>query len=80
MVIVNLLLRPVTSLILLRFYNERAGSFSAINFPGLSGFGANSFADRSAYEDLERSRLGPHQQVVPTHHNSPDPPVGIVTK
>lgn len=80
MCIVNLLLRPITSLVLLRFYNERAGRFSAINFPGLPGFGTTGFTDRASYEDLERTRLGPHQSI-PTHHQQPEAsPTDVLTK
>ncbi|RWS27037.1 type-1 angiotensin II receptor-associated protein-like protein [Leptotrombidium deliense] len=56
MVIVNLLLRPITSLILLRFYNERAGRYSNYGIPGFApGSG------RGSYEDLDTS----HRQTVP---------------
>lgn len=77
MIIVNLLLRPITSLVLLRFYNERVGHQSAINF--LPGFGATGFTDRGSYEDLERGRMAP-QQSVPAHHSSSDPQVDVIVK
>lgn len=74
MVITNLLLRPITSLVLLRFYNERAGRYSALNIPGFGSFGSTGAA-RGSYEDLD-GRIGttvggaPHQSV-PSHHNQP---------
>ena len=87
MVIVNLLLRPITSLILLRFYNER-GRMSSINFSGLPVFGASTSAgetrvpgaSRASYEDLDRQPIRPkdlpstHHQSVPSHHRSSDSP------
>lgn len=88
MLIVNLLLRPITSLILLRFYNER-GRLSSINFSGLPVFGASTSAgesripgaSRASYEDLDRQPIRPkdippptHHQSVPSHHRSSDSP------
>ena len=73
MSIVNLLLRPVTSLVLLRFYNDRVGNYSGVRLPG---FGTSAFGERSMYEDLERNRPAP-QQSVPSHHSaSPDVQIG----
>ncbi|KAI1309373.1 Type-1 angiotensin II receptor-associated protein-like [Halotydeus destructor] len=61
MVITNLLLRPITSLVLLRFFNERSGRFSSS--PLFSAFGApfgGLVSGRSAYEDIDRT---PHQSI-----------------
>ena len=85
MAIVNLLLRPVSSLFLVRFYNDRLGSFSSSGFPGLPGFSGSGFADRrSAYEDLERpSRVATSstQQSLPSHIvSSSSPDVDLLTK
>lgn len=53
MIITNLLLRPVTSLVLLRFYNDRSGRYSSNPlFGGLAApFTSNT---RAAYEDIDR--------------------------
>lgn len=65
MSIANLLLRPITSLVLLRFYNDRAGRYatSTIGFPGLGSFGSipgsNAGTMRGSYEDID----GHHQSV-----------------
>ena len=61
MLITNLLLRPVTSILLIRFYNER-GRLSPLHFAGLPVFGASTSAgdsrgpgvSRASYEDLDR--------------------------
>lgn len=71
MAITNLLLRPITSLVLLRFYNERAGRYATLNIPGFGNFGAAT--GRGSYEDLDvagpGARTTPHQSV-PTNHRS----------
>lgn len=71
MAITNLLLRPITSLVLLRFYNERAGRYATLNIPGFGNFG--NPGGRGSYEDLDVAgsapRLVPHQSV-PSNHRS----------
>jgi hypothetical protein len=58
MVITNLLLRPITSLVLLRFYNERSGRYSSFLPPSFSsGFGGSP--GRSSYEDIDAAGRGP---------------------
>lgn len=81
MLITNLLLRPITSIILIRFYNER-GRLSPLSFAGLPVFGASTSAgdsrgpgaSRASYEDLDRqanrgfkdfSPVTVHRQSVP---------------
>lgn len=81
--ITNLLLRPVSSLVLLRFYNER-GRLSSMNFSGLPVFGASAGeqripgTNRASYEDLDRQPIRPRDlpphQSIPSHHRSSDSP------
>lgn len=66
-VIINLLLRPISSLILLRFYNERSGRYNTLGIPGFANYGAGtpatnptSTSGRGGYQDIE-SR--PYQTV-----------------
>ncbi|RWS04109.1 type-1 angiotensin II receptor-associated protein-like protein, partial [Dinothrombium tinctorium] len=61
MVIANLLLRPITSLVLLRFYNERSGRYT--NY-GL-GFAGPSSGNRASYEEIDHRQSVP-QSVVDT--------------
>lgn len=72
MAITNLLLRPITSLVLLRFYNERAGRYATLNIPGFGNFGATG--GRGSYEDLDVAGPGPARpqphQSVPSNHRS----------
>lgn len=78
MVITNLLLRPITSLVLLRIYNERAGRFSSLLFPGIPGFdGTGGLGSRGSYEDLDVGRGGGgigRNAAPPTHQSVPPPP------
>jgi len=89
MAITNLLLRPITSLVLLRFYHERAGRYSGINFPGLPGFGSTGvthpYQTRGSYEDLTEASSSRGVRVdvpPPTMTSSPShqPPVDILSK
>lgn len=54
MFIINLLLRPVTSVLLVKVYNERSGRYNNLGFPGF-GIG------RGPYEDIDQ----PATQSVP---------------
>jgi hypothetical protein len=72
--IANLLLRPISSLVMLRVYNERCGRYSSFGFPGLSGLnptgsvlsgggggvGAGT-TGRGSYENIDSGV--PHQSV-----------------
>lgn len=55
MVITNLLLRPITALVLLRFYNERSGQYSSFLPTGLGTGFASPFGPvaRGSYEDID---------------------------
>ena len=87
MAITNLLLRPITSLVLLRFYHERSGRYDG--FPGLPGFGAPGFGstgtthhpyqNRDSYEDLTDPATGraTRVDVPPLTTSSSQPPVDI---
>ena len=70
MAITNLLLRPITSLVLYRVYNERNGRYSTFGFPGLGGMTSttgNAFgtthpsSGRGSYENIDNTV--PHQSV-----------------
>ena len=78
MLIINLLFRPVSSLILLRFYNERSGSYNNLGLGFNSGFGngsggaaggsgfmSRSSTGRSAYENIDDKTM-PYHAVPPT--------------
>jgi len=81
MAIANLLLRPISSLVLLRVYNERCGRYSTFGFPGLSGLNPSNGNNtrgggtgRGAYENLDSGV--PHQAVPSPIHDveSNNPP------
>jgi hypothetical protein len=62
MAIANLLLRPISSLVLLRVYNERCGRYSSFGFPGLGGSSpsrgndlSGGGAGRGAYENIDNA-------------------------
>ncbi|CAG2122759.1 unnamed protein product [Medioppia subpectinata] len=83
MAITNLLLRPITSLVLLRVYNERNGRYSTFGIPGLgglnpSGGGAGMFGTgggaggRGSYENIDGAAAGggaPRQAVPSPIHD-----------
>lgn len=80
MLIVNLLIRPITSLLLLRYYNERSGRYNDFTIPGFSDYGASRRSGfgaegttgtlgRSAYEDIDNR---PYQQA-PSHQDTAAP-------
>ena len=67
MAITNLLLRPISSLVLYRVYNERQGRYSTFGFPGLGGLASTGPAPhgssgRGSYENLDHTNP-PHQSV-----------------
>ena len=77
MAISNLLLRPITSLMLLRLYNERQGRYSSFGFPGLGSLGDTRLgssgthgpsAGRGPYENIDSTI--PHQSVPSPIHNN----------
>ncbi len=68
MAIANLLLRPISSLVLLRVYNERCGRYSSLGFPGLGGLSpsrgndlSGGGAGRGSYENIDNA--APRQSV-----------------
>ncbi|CAG2170292.1 unnamed protein product [Oppiella nova] len=74
MAITNLMLRPITSLVLLRIYNERNGRYSTFGFPGLGGLnpsggpaGGGGNTGRGSYENIDGS--APRQSVPSPIHD-----------
>lgn len=53
--ILNMIIRPITTILLIRYYNER--SDTTINIPGLTSPSETSFGNangRSTYESIDR--------------------------
>ncbi|XP_069117478.1 LOW QUALITY PROTEIN: type-1 angiotensin II receptor-associated protein-like [Argopecten irradians] len=68
MSIVNLILKPFSSILLYRVFKERGGEYGNLNIPGFPNFG-NSPTSGGQYENID--------QPVPTNQvDSPDDPYG----
>lgn len=71
MAIINLLLRPLTCLLLLKVFNERCGRYSTFGLPGLGSLGTNNIpsqpvGSRGSYENLDAAM--PRQSVPSPIH------------
>lgn len=75
MSIVNLMARPVTSVVLFRLANERGGNYNDIGVPNLAqyfGSGPSGAASRGPYEDIDRPVVA---QSVPQNNIDPYSPI-----
>ncbi|XP_064642835.1 type-1 angiotensin II receptor-associated protein-like isoform X3 [Lineus longissimus] len=73
MSIVNLLLKPFTSFIVYRIYQERGGSYGDFGIPGIPGLGGSS-SGGPGYENIDRQSSGNNSVETAEPHQSFEKP------